>query len=143
MKCNIKKVSISFFHFLHSFASSMEICRHAYITNYPTEAWNHVTICLNNRIVENWNWNHIINMNFLPNVQLKTYQNIYGQYWNNPQQLAKILIGIPIGDHSAVHVLLSWFYPDFIYILSRFYPDFIQILSKFYPHFLIKIKWFF
>ena len=39
-------------------------------------------------------------MNFLPNVQLKTCQNIYGRYWNNLQQLAKILIGIPIGDHE-------------------------------------------
>ena len=39
-------------------------------------------------------------MNFLLNVQLKTYQNIHGQYWNNPQQLAKILIGIPIGGHE-------------------------------------------
>ena len=39
-------------------------------------------------------------MNFLLNVQLKTYQNIHGQYWNNPQQLAKILIGIPIGDYE-------------------------------------------
>ena len=28
---------------------------------------------------------------------------------------------------SAVHVLLSRFYPDFIQILSLFYPDFIQI----------------
>ena len=28
---------------------------------------------------------------------------------------------------SAVHVLLSRFYPDFIQILSRFYPDFIWI----------------
>ena len=39
-------------------------------------------------------------MNFLPNVQLKTCQNIYGRYWNNLQQLAKILIGIPIGGHE-------------------------------------------
>ena len=45
---------------------------------------------------------------------------------------------------SAVHVLLSRFYPafylDFIQILFRFYPDFIQIkkkltLSRFYPNF--------
>ena len=45
---------------------------------------------------------------------------------------------------SAVHVLLSRFYPDFyldfIQILSWFYPDFlkthlVQILSRFYPNF--------
>ena len=49
---------------------------------------------------------------------------------------------------SAVHVLLSRFYLDFILILSRFYSDFlklhfIQILSRFYPNFrkyLDKIK---
>ena len=39
-------------------------------------------------------------MNFLLNIQLKTYQNIHGQYWNNPQQQAMILIGIPIGDYE-------------------------------------------
>ena len=38
--------------------------------------------------------------------------------------------------NSAIHVLLSRFYLDFIQILSRFYPDFIQILSRFYPDFL-------
>ena len=38
--------------------------------------------------------------------------------------------------YSAIHVLLSRFYPDFIQILSRFYPDFILILSRFYPDFL-------
>ena len=36
---------------------------------------------------------------------------------------------------SAVHVLLSRFYPDFIQILSRFYPNFILILSRFCPDF--------
>ena len=38
--------------------------------------------------------------------------------------------------YRPVHVLLFWFYPDFILILSRFYLDFIQILSRFYPDFL-------
>ena len=32
-------------------------------------------------------------------------------------------------DESAVHVLLSSFYPDFIQILYRFYIGFISILS--------------
>ena len=36
---------------------------------------------------------------------------------------------------SAVHVLLSRFYPNFIQISSRFYPNFILILSRFYPDF--------
>jgi hypothetical protein len=48
-------------------------------------------------------------MNFLPNVQLKTYQNSYGHNWNNPQQLAKILIGIPIGDREQflIHMVFQ------------------------------------
>ena len=41
---------------------------------------------------------------------------------------------------SAIHVLLSWVYPEFILILSGRYPDVIQIfwkftLSWFYPDF--------
>ena len=48
-------------------------------------------------------------MNFLLNVQLKTYQNSYGHNWNNPQQLAKILIGIPIGDREQflIHMVFQ------------------------------------
>ena len=47
-----------------------------------------------------------------------------------------------------VHVLLSWFYPDFILSLSWFYPDFIYILSRFYPdflktHFIQILSWFY
>ena len=62
-----------------------------------------------------------------------------------------------VNPYSAVHVLLSKFYPDFILIfeknldkvgkntLSRFYPKFIQIflkltLSKFYPYKIYKIE---
>ena len=40
---------------------------------------------------------------------------------------------------SAVHVLLSRFFSDFILILSRFYPvlsRFYPVLSRFYPDFL-------
>ena len=42
---------------------------------------------------------------------------------------------------SAIHVLLSWVYPEFILSLSWFYPDVIQMLSRFfgnslYPDFI-------
>ena len=42
-----------------------------------------------------------------------------------------------------VHVLLSWFYPDFILTLSWFYPDFILILSWFYLDFIQIISGFY
>ena len=38
--------------------------------------------------------------------------------------------------YSAVHVLLSRFYHDFIRVLSQFFIDIVQILSRFCPDFV-------
>ena len=64
---------------------------------------------------------------------------------NNYETVIFIVLGLCLAFIvliSAVHVLLSWFYLDFIQVLSRFlrnslYSNFIQILSWFY---LDKIK---
>ena len=43
-----------------------------------------------------------------------------------------------VGHLSAVHVFLSWFYPNFIQILSKFHPDFMLIFEKNVDKFMIK-----
>ena len=58
-------------------------------------------------------------------------------------KLYGVITAISDGSISAVHVLLSRFYIDFILdfiqILFRFYPYFIQAFSRFYPGFILAL----
>ena len=66
------------------------------------------------------------NLNSIPRAQVR----------NSSQHLQKILCCFSTQHNtSAVHVLLSRFYPNFIQIFSWFYPDFFK--NSLYPDFIL------
>ena len=61
-------------------------------------------------------------------------------YWSVVKNTLIKISAMHPKSFSAVHVLLSRFYPDFIQV---FFTDFLRIFSRFYPDFILILSWFY